>query len=78
MYAYLILLAGPTLKVKPDHPISSQQILQTNENGKQNSSPEFILGKTEIYKKIHFFFPPQSCKPLALNLPGVKLGLNSC
>ena len=55
MYVYLILLAGPTLKVKPDHPISSQQILQTNENGKQNSSPEFILGKTEIYKKIHFF-----------------------
>ena len=55
MYADLILLAGPRLKVKPDHPISSQQILETNENGKQNSPPEFILGKTEIYKKIHLF-----------------------
>lgn len=55
MYADLTPLAGPTLKVKPDHPISSQRILVLNENGNLYSAPEFILGKREIYKKFRSF-----------------------
>lgn len=55
MYADLILLAGPAIKVKPDHLISSRQILELNEKGNQYASPKFILGKTAIYKKIRSF-----------------------
>lgn len=51
MYADPSLLAGPTLKVKPDHPIFSHQILVLNENGTNIHHPNSFQGKKKSIKR---------------------------